>query len=105
MIRVRTPQFVIRTRPRARPGPVAVTGRSPPPPRVRPLAVGSVVVVGCFRLFRGSRPRTAEPGVSRQLVVKSMVQCRVRVESWSDTAEDGRAESKGYNKMTCILMC
>ena len=52
MIRVRTPQFVIRTRPRARPGPVAVTGRSPPPPRVRPLAVGSVIVVGCFRLFR-----------------------------------------------------
>ena len=52
VIRVRTPQFVIRARPRVRPGPIAITGRSPPPPRVRPLAIGSVIV-GCFRLFRG----------------------------------------------------
>ena len=99
VIRVRTPRFVIRARPRVRPGPVAVTGRSPPPPRVRPRAVGSVIVVGCFRLFRCSRSRTAELGVSRQLVVKSLVQYRVRVESWSYTAEDGRAESRGYNKL------
>ena len=59
-------------------------------------AMATVVIRARPRMYlsrsgRGHRSR------SRQLVAKSMVQYRVGVESWSDTAEDGRAESRGYN--------